>query len=334
MSPTNVQDRRIAQLIAVPQEQRSLAWLQQSLQMAAELELATIPVYLTGYWSIKDKRQDAAHQDAAQLIHSVFMEEMIHMGLACNMLTTIGGTPQLNTLVPTYPCPLPGGVRPQLTVSLGGLSLDRIEKIYMEIEHPENTSFALFRGQTFPTIGAFYDAILQAFRHLNPPFSGDNQNTTQHVFAIKSLEDAERAINLIKVQGEGTSQSPDSGDELAHYYKFAEIYHGRTLTKVNGSYQYAGDPIPFPDVYPMGTVPEGGWPNPSSQVQKLLRTFNATYKAILDKLQSAWTGGGSTALDASRDLMRNHLHDPAVQLMQIPLPDGSGQTYGPDFILL
>ena len=44
------------------------------------------------------------------------------MGLACNMLTTIGGTPQINTpaAVPKYPGHLPGGVRPHLTVAWWG----------------------------------------------------------------------------------------------------------------------------------------------------------------------------------------------------------------------
>ncbi|NJP82759.1 hypothetical protein HCK01_36730, partial [Streptomyces sp. AA8] len=40
------------------------------------------------------------------------------------MLTTIGGAPRMAdaALVPKYPGPLPGGVRPELSVSLTGLT--------------------------------------------------------------------------------------------------------------------------------------------------------------------------------------------------------------------
>lgn len=46
------------------------------------------------------------------LIDSVVLEEMLHMGLVCNMLTAIGSTPQivLGYQQITYPGPHPGGV--------------------------------------------------------------------------------------------------------------------------------------------------------------------------------------------------------------------------------
>jgi hypothetical protein len=60
--------------------------LKQGLQAAIELELATLPPYLCGLWSIKS--QDGP---AFNLIESVALEEMLHMGLSCNMLVGIGG---------------------------------------------------------------------------------------------------------------------------------------------------------------------------------------------------------------------------------------------------
>ena len=68
--------------------------------------------------------------------------------------------------VPTYPGPLPGGVRPDLTVYLAGLSQESVG-MYMQIETPEDP--VAFAADTFPTIGAFYDAILAAFQGLTPP---------------------------------------------------------------------------------------------------------------------------------------------------------------------
>jgi Ferritin-like len=84
------------------------------------------------------------------------------------MLTTLGGTPQMNTqgVVPKYPGRLPGGVRPQLTVALIGLSKQIIADMYLQIEFPEKGPVAFALGETFPTIGAFYDALLVAVQKL------------------------------------------------------------------------------------------------------------------------------------------------------------------------
>lgn len=51
---------------------------------------------------------------AAKTIREVVYEEMQHMALACNMLAAIGSTPRINDpqSIPTYPHPMPGGVRP------------------------------------------------------------------------------------------------------------------------------------------------------------------------------------------------------------------------------
>ena len=64
---------------------------------------------------------------------------MTHFGLACNLLVAIGGTPLLTdaAVVPTYPGPLPGGVRPGLIVPLR--KLDKAQaKVFMEIEYPQD----------------------------------------------------------------------------------------------------------------------------------------------------------------------------------------------------
>jgi len=326
--------KKILELMQVPEEQQDLNWLRQSLQAAIELEFSTMPPYLCGMWSIKD--QSGPTYD---LIQSVVLEEMYHMGLACNMLTTIGGTPQINTRIPTYPGPLPGGVRPELTVYLAGLSKEYLLRVYMQIEYPEAGPIVLALGRTFPTIGAFYDAILVAFRQLSSHITGENQLERRirgnKVFAIRAIEDVERAISDIKEQGEGTSQSPladEFGDELAHYYKFAEIWHGNELVQRNGTWQYAGDPIPFPDVHKMSAIPEGGYVNPPSQVQQALQDFDQQYTTVLNLLQSAWARHSLPDLNQAVSVMRD-LQDLATAIMQFQLPDGSG-VYGPDFVAI
>ena len=116
-----------------------VASLRQVLQLAVELEHATIPPYLCALWSIVPGR----NAEVADLIQSVVMEEMLHFALACNLLNAVGGHPDIQSpaFVPKYPGRLPGGVRPDLTVSLRKCSKEHIRDVFMSIEEPGETIF-------------------------------------------------------------------------------------------------------------------------------------------------------------------------------------------------
>lgn len=325
---------KLVELMAVPADSRDLPWLRESLQAALELEFATLPVYLSGMWSIKNQSGEVY-----DLIKSVALEEMLHMGFACNMLTAIGGTPKI--VAPTYPGHLPGGVLPDLKVYLAGLSPATLD-MFMAIEEPENPLTPPAEID-YPTIGMFYDAIRALFQVLSPPISTNGQLTKtlsvpnpdgsgtqipEPLTRLASLDDVLKAIATIKDQGEGTAKSPDSpefGDELAHYYRFGEIRCGRKFVKVDDHWEYAGDPIPFPECYPVAKVPPGGYPDLLAS-----KTFDATFAQLIQKLQDAWSGGGESALEAAIGLMFQ-LNVLAAPIVATPLPDGSG-NYGPDFI--
>jgi Ferritin-like len=328
-----VANTTIVELMAAPVDSRDLSWLQESLQSALELELSTLPVYLSGMWSIKNQSGEVY-----ELINSVVLEEMLHLGFACNMLTAVGGTPKI--VAPVYPGHLPGGVLPKLDVYLSGLTATSL-KMYMAIEEPEHP---LTPAETdYPTIGMFYDAIAAVFQALSPPISPDGQlaatlsvpnpdgastRITEPVTVVASLTDALAAIKTIKDQGEGTTKNPDSprfGGELAHYYRFGEIRYGRKFVEVGGKWDYTGAAVPFPDCYPVARVPQGGYPElPAS------KSFNTAYSQLLAHLQDAWTGGGRSALSAAIGTMFQ-LYPLAAPIVATPLPDGSG-NYGPDFI--
>ncbi len=95
----------IQQLMDVPEPDRKLGWLQDALQKAIELELFTIPPYLCALWSII---KPVPTEPVYSRIRRIVRQEMLHMGFACNMLTTTGAVPQVNTptSVPKYPRPL------------------------------------------------------------------------------------------------------------------------------------------------------------------------------------------------------------------------------------
>lgn len=323
----------IVELMAAPVDSRDTSWLRESLQSAVELELSTLPVYLSGMWSIKNQSGEVY-----DLVKSVALEEMLHLGLACNMLKGLGGTPKF--VAPVYPGHLPGGVLPKLDVYLGGLNPTTLD-MYMAIEEPEHP---LSPAETdYPTIGMFYDAIATVFQTLSPRIStkgqlavtlsvpnpdGASTTITEPLTVIASLTDALQAMKTIKDQGEGTAKSPDSsefGGELAHYYRFGEIRYGHKFVEVNGTWDYTGDPVPFPDCYPVAKVSPGGYPElPAS------KKFNAAYSQLLTHLQDAWTGGDENTLDAAIGIMAQ-LYLLAAPIVATPLPDGSG-NYGPDFI--
>lgn len=76
--------------------------LREHLQTAIELEHSTIPPYLCALYSI----HAGTNQAAVEVVHSVFIEEMLHLSLAANLLNAIGGKPVLDDprLLPPIPC--------------------------------------------------------------------------------------------------------------------------------------------------------------------------------------------------------------------------------------
>jgi len=141
-----------------------------------------------------------------------------------------------------------------------------------------------------------------------------------------------KAIQEIKEQGEGTSQSPeaqDFGGELAHYYRFSEILHGQKFIQVSGKWDYKGEPIPFPEAYPFTPIPEGGYPNPPNAASQALQDFDREFAGLLTNLDRAWATGSQGDLGKAVGAMLK-LQSLANKLMQITRADQTG-VYGPDF---
>jgi hypothetical protein len=79
--------------------------LREHLQWAIELEHSTLPPYLCALYSIKP----GTNPEAVGVITSVFIEEMLHMTLAANLLNAVGGAPKLDhaAFIPRFPTYLP-----------------------------------------------------------------------------------------------------------------------------------------------------------------------------------------------------------------------------------
>lgn len=322
----------IAQLMQVPEPNHDMRWLVNALHAAIKLELATLPPYLFAFWSIKDNSTYVA-----QGIREVALQEMLHMATACNLLVAIGGSPMVNTpsQVPIYPGPLPDGVRPGLIVQLAGFSQAQT-KVFMDIELPEHGPIALLvAAETYSTIGAFYTAVQTAFERLRPPLSANRQFADYlGLKKVLTLADVQAAIQLIKRQGEGSTSSPyEQPDELAHYYRFGEMYNRKRLIfdPVTRRWRYAGADVPMPAVWPVDPIPTGGYRRQDvpPAVWTLLAACDTAFTTMLNQIAGAWQTGNADLLNAAIGSMFG-LADPAKQLMQIRKPSGPG-NYGPCF---
>ncbi len=314
-------------LVAAPAHDEP--WLHLALQTAIELELATLPPYLTARWTI------VPPSPAIQVIKQIAREEMLHMGLACNLLAAVGGTPLIadGKVVPRYPGPLPWGIRPGLTVGLRKLDKEQL-KVFMEIEYPQHGPIGFDGGPT--TIGEFYFAILQAFKDLAPPLSLDRQlEGPLEMFKIGTMEDVETAIDLINAQGEGSNSTPEEAPgKLAHHYEFGQFFKGKRFIKTGERWDYDGPDVEMPAVVNMADVPEGGYQKadvPDAVVWELIERFDRQYSEMLRLLQKAWTHGDEQILSESVGKMIQ-MGTTARALIAKPKPDGNG-NYGPCFRL-
>lgn len=316
------------------------AGLQDALQNAIRLEHATIPPYLYALYSIVPGR----NVESAELVRSVVLEEMGHMVRACNVLNAIGGAPVIDEpgFLPSYPGPLPGAVEEGLTVTLAPFSPRQVEDVFMVIEEPEDplefpTALAPTARQT---IGQFYGLIrAQIIAAGEAIFTGRPDRQVEHdlgsdeSIAVTNVAKACAAIDLIVEQGEGTPTTPlDEEDELAHYYRFAEIVNGRRLVRVPNPppdappdelYSYSGEAIGFDPagVQPVPTSPQASSWAAGTPARRACDTFNYTYTSLLRALHDT-VNGTPSLLGAAVGLMESCKLQ-AIELMAMQLDDGS-----------
>lgn len=109
--------------------------LREYLAVAIQLEHATIPPYLTALYSIK-KNDQRTNFDAASIIRTVLVEEMLHLTLAANVLNAVGGSPDLLApgFIPPFPTYLPSG-QDDFKVGLEKFSPHAMET-FLNIERP------------------------------------------------------------------------------------------------------------------------------------------------------------------------------------------------------
>ncbi|MEV0136419.1 ferritin-like protein [Dactylosporangium sp. NPDC050688] len=324
--------------------------LRKHLQWAIELEHATLPPYLCALYSLDPSR----NLEAVQVMGSVFVEEMIHLALAANLLNAVGGHPRLDTpqMLPRYPRHLPHGDR-SLELSLVPFGAEALE-MFLRLEQPTPPG-APAEDDNYETIGQLYGAIEKGLRHLcaelgeREVFCGDParqvtagpfRHSGGRLTGVNDLDSALAALEEIVEQGEGTPRGEvwdgdqdifhPGRDEVAHYYRFQELKLGRRYRR--GDTPQSGPTaeavsVDLGGVYPMRRNPRLADHAPGSPIRVAQEDFNHTYCAVLHLLEQAFNGSPKMLAVATGTMYA--LKAQAQGLME--MSDGEGTTAGPTF---
>ncbi|MFF2144554.1 ferritin-like protein [Kitasatospora sp. NPDC058190] len=307
--------------------------LKAALQLAIGVELSTIPVYLTGLYSIEEGR----NTDAAQTIRSVVMEEMLHMTLAANVLNALGEVPSPEPVdfqdhrnlspIPAYPLdsPLISGIG---TLELLPLTPQAVDS-FVRIEHPLHGAATLsdipVEPGGFRTIGEFYDAVDAAlsdpaicpddiFAPVRQIPDSDYYGGAGHVIEVKDRATARAAVLKIIDQGEGLpeeylrlpAKTVTDADRLgsgwqmySHYARFRELQTGRRFRTDQSADQNPEGSMLLVDysaVQPALYTPRNGESDGSPE-GSALDTFDLAYSQLVDSLYRAFAGEPTKDVD-------------------------------------
>jgi hypothetical protein len=309
------------------------------LEIAIRLEHCTIPPYLCALYSI----QDGHNQEAAAIIRSVVIEEMLHMALAANVLKALDGTVRLTgkDFPANYPTTLPHSDG-DIQVPLAKFSPASV-RTFMRIEHPAPPG-APPQSKRYHTIAQFYAAIEKGLRLVckgNQHFVKDapQADPKQYygaygvLFPIhrpkQALKDAVRALEQIVDQGEGRgSLFPNRRrKEVAHYYRFNEIHCGRLYK--SGDTRHSGPrgpklPIDWDAVYDMHPNPSVSHFKPGSEARRKMEDFNRSYMAMLARIEKSLNENPNGIAQCVPEMY--DLKYQAVALMKIPYSEVRDST--------
>jgi hypothetical protein len=341
------------------------------LCLASELEHAIMCQYLYAAFSLKQTLDEGLTEPQLQSVDRwrqsvahVATQEMLHLALVQNLLTSIGAAPHLSR--PNLPPP--SGRYPP-TVSLTLLPFgERALRHFMFLERPEGMVLgdpllegALERAvpavelgeivpqlQTFATIGHLYRSIEDGLQHLaelygeRRLFCGPTRaqaNTDDfgwpELVTIRDAASAQRAIDTIIEQGEG----PRGDWRSAHFGQFVHILDQYlALREADPTFEPARPVLPAnvrvherATTLPLITNPIAA---------RCTDLFNVSYEVLLLVLQRYFAHTGETHVqlgvlaEAALGLMFEVLKPLGQLVTRLPVgQEYSERTAGPSFEL-
>jgi hypothetical protein len=340
------------------------------LSEAATLEHMVMCGYLYAAFSMKHEKGQGLDSEKLELVgrwdrtvSQVAVQEMLHLSLVNNLLTSIGAAPHF--LRPNFP------VRSKYFSSAVQMVLlpfgEQALRHFMYLERPEGSSLQDARsisrhlqrskvrdhmelvpaGQEFSTIGHLYRGVERGLIHLADKygerrlFAGSTRTqATEESFGwpelvtVHDLKSAAKAVETIIVEGEGAR-----GDwKKSHFGKFLRVHDEfRAATLGNPDFEPANPVIPaYVEDHSDITEPVATISDPFTL--KVAELFNASYETAMQILTRFFLH-----VDTSPEELRT-LSDSAVGLMtevvqplgrlMTTLPVGAnhpGKTAGPAF---
>jgi hypothetical protein len=328
------------------------------LQIALELELATLPPYLVALMSIKRP----GNRVAADLIRGVAVEEMLHMALVANVINAVDGQPRIDRdTIPSFPLEMTFKGKAfkdrRFQIDLAPFSRSGIE-IFMKIELPQRPPpfFKAFLEEIeIPalTIGEFYMGIVALIEELDAAgglFTGDPARQLEadyywsgggQIIAVHDLASARQALSLVIEQGEA-AWPPSAEDfaavagerlEMGHYFRVSQIYHEREYVAGDDpGGAPTGQPITvdYGAVYPIRVNAKSGDYPAGSAAAALNLAFNREYTLMLRQIEEGFNGEPRALYTAIMNGM-HAVSTLARQLMALPLADHPGENGCPTF---
>lgn len=280
----------------------TIAHLRGHLQYAVDLELWTIPFYMSALFSIVD-RTSAAYQ----LVQSVVHQEMLHLQLATNVANAYGLSPTFDApryvdqTIPhlEFSIDQPDS-RPAFSpfsAEIGPLDAERVNAMCL-VEFPEwGQSPPDLRDDVteYGSIGAFYDAVEYGARLLQSDLRGgvrqvdyfsafyrDLPALTVSTSGPAGFRQVALLLSVIRAQGEGDkgrgelpapfrNTADDGAASQDHYEKFLAIRAA-----------------PLPATYPV--KPAAAW---SDQDRHLEADLVATFAELRAAMAAMFAGGGA-----------------------------------------
>lgn len=358
----------------VPVRIENRAQLIYLLTEAAELEHEILCCYLFASFSMKEdtsegvtEEQMASIRGWRDLLRGIAVQEMIHFATACNLLTAIGGEPQLHR--PN----LPTGSRaypPRFQLRLMPFSPEAIDQ-FVSLEQPEAIWEAEQQGEfratavpldrlsdifsserNFATVGELYRGIQDGFAYLAQKLGEEGlfvapagTQTAQEYFqmpgliAVTDLASALAAINVIVEQGEGASADAED----SHYKRFVQIQHEYREARARDPRFVAARPVvtsPYA-MLPTDLAPEAEVALVDDPISvNLCQVFDGCYELMIQVIGRLFAHGDeppetlSVYADIGVSLMFDAIDPLGRTITRLPAgPSHPGQNAGPSFRL-
>jgi hypothetical protein len=339
------------------------------LNQAAELEHGLACSYLFASFSLKSSVVEGLPEEAVPVVRNwkkvlrgVAIDEMAHLGVVCNLLTAVGGAPNLDR--PNFP-QTTSYYLPDYSIELQPFN-EQVLEHFVYIERPEamvaepvmdadanEPVHAPTRNEVGPnpfdeeSVAALYEEIKTALKALvervgtDSAFIGrreaedaDNRLAVGDYPAIVDLATAYAAIDSVVEEGEGdTANRADS-----HYGKFRRIQEEFHNLKAKDPDFAPAFPVlenPFPRTPPLNLAPVNLLTN--GDAGDVADLFDACYATMLEILARFFAGAGQqwseadALVDCSITMMSSVLAPLGEVLCRMPAHEAGKETAGPSF---